>query len=92
MKAAGRAFEEVDDSSVVRLGWDAALLEGVGPVHVETAIHTSILSARPEVGSVVHTHAPAVSAFASLEVSLRPISHDAVLFAEVLPGDLNPDA
>jgi ribulose-5-phosphate 4-epimerase/fuculose-1-phosphate aldolase len=31
---------------------------------------------------VVHTHAPALSAFASLAIPLRPISHDGVLFAD----------
>jgi ribulose-5-phosphate 4-epimerase/fuculose-1-phosphate aldolase len=35
------------------------------------------MAARPEVGAVVHTHAPALAAFAALEVDLVPISHDA---------------
>ena len=93
MKASGWGFEEVDDTRIVMVGWDGARLDGTGTVHMESAIHTSVMKARPDVMCVVHTHAPAVSAFAALEVPLRPISHDAVPFAQQLPrfeltGDL----
>jgi L-fuculose-phosphate aldolase len=43
------------------------------------------MAARSDVNAVVHTHAPALSAFASLDVELRPISHDAVIFEQGLP-------
>jgi L-fuculose-phosphate aldolase len=47
---------------------------------MEYPIHTEILAARPDVGGVVHTHAPSVIAFAATGRPLRPISHDASLF------------
>src|SRR5262249_26472201 len=50
--------------------------------HIEYPIHTEIMRARPDVGCTVHTHAPALSAFACLDVPLLPISHDGVLFCD----------
>jgi ribulose-5-phosphate 4-epimerase/fuculose-1-phosphate aldolase len=38
------------------------------------------MRARPDVGSVIHTHSPAAVALGSLGVPLRPISHKANLF------------
>jgi L-fuculose-phosphate aldolase len=38
------------------------------------------MHARPDVGCVVHTHAPWSVAFASMQAPLRPISHEPVLF------------
>ncbi len=81
MKAAGWGLEEVTPQRVQLLDFDGALLEGDGPVHIEFHIHAAILRARPDVDSVVHTHAPAAVSFAALGVPLRPVSHDGCLFA-----------
>ena len=43
-------------------------------------IHTEIMAARPDVGSVVHTHSAAANEFAALDVPLRPIDHAGSLF------------
>ncbi|WP_424187808.1 class II aldolase/adducin family protein [Actinokineospora sp. G85] len=80
MKASGWGFEEVDDAKVVLVSPGGAVLDGTGPRHLESPIHTEVMARRPDVGSVVHTHAPALAAFASLDCELRPISHDAVPF------------
>ncbi|MEE6169682.1 MULTISPECIES: class II aldolase/adducin family protein [unclassified Mycolicibacterium] len=80
MKASGWGFEEVDADRVVLVSAQGVVLEGAGRRHIEYPIHTEIMSARPDVHSVVHTHAPALAAFASLNADLRPISHDAVPF------------
>ncbi|MGC0239413.1 class II aldolase/adducin family protein [Arthrobacter sp. SD76] len=81
MKAAGWGFEEIDPNRVVLVTPEGEVLSGEGPRHIEYPIHTEITAARPDVGAVVHTHAPALSAFASLDAPLLPISHDAVPFA-----------
>lgn len=81
LKASGWGFEETDDDRVVLVAPDGTVLEGTGKCHLEYPIHTEIMAARPDVGAVVHTHAPALAAFASLEVDLKPLSHDAVPFA-----------
>jgi L-fuculose-phosphate aldolase len=80
MKASGWGFEEIDAGKVVLVGNDGAVLCGDGRRHLEYPIHTEIMAARPDAGCVVHTHAPAVTAFASLERDLHAISHDAVPF------------
>ncbi|MEU4595877.1 class II aldolase/adducin family protein [Nocardia sp. NPDC023988] len=86
MKASGWGFEEIDDAKVVLVSPEGTVVDGTGRRHLEYPIHTAIMAARPDVGSVVHTHALTLSAFASLNCEIRPISHDGVLFAyERLP-------
>ncbi|MDK0524209.1 class II aldolase/adducin family protein [Streptomyces sp. ML-6] len=80
MKAAGWGFEEVDAERVLLVSRDGEVHYGRGERHIEYHIHTEIMEHRPDVGCVVHTHAPALAAFASLDTELRPISHDAVPF------------
>jgi len=85
MKAAGWGFEEITADRVALVTPDGEVAGGTGPRHLEYSIHTEIMAARTDVQSVVHTHAPALSAFASLNAELRPISHDAVVFDARLP-------
>jgi ribulose-5-phosphate 4-epimerase/fuculose-1-phosphate aldolase len=82
MKAAGWSFEEVTSARVALVTPAGEVLAGTGPRHIEYPIHTEVMNARPDVGSVVHTHAPAAIAFASLDEPLLAISHDGVEFAE----------
>jgi ribulose-5-phosphate 4-epimerase/fuculose-1-phosphate aldolase len=82
MKASGWGFEEITDDRVLLVSPDGEVLSGDGRRHIEYPIHSEIMRARPEVGATVHTHAPALSAFACLDVPLRPISHDGVPFAD----------
>jgi L-fuculose-phosphate aldolase len=80
MKAAGFGFDELDAERVILVSWDGEVLEGDGRRHLEYPIHTELMRARPDVQSVVHTHAPWSVAFASTEEPLRPISHEGTLF------------
>jgi L-ribulose-5-phosphate 4-epimerase len=82
MKASGWGFEEVTDDRVVLVSPDGGVLSGNGSRHIEYPIHAEIMRRRPDVGCTVHTHAPALSAFACLDVPLLPISHDGVLFSD----------
>jgi ribulose-5-phosphate 4-epimerase/fuculose-1-phosphate aldolase len=82
MKAAGWSFDEVTPARVVLVSSDGEVLAGGGPRHIEYPIHTEVMNARPDVGSVVHTHAPAAVSFAALDRPLLAISHDGVEFAE----------
>src|SRR5215472_1746277 len=82
MKAAGWGFEEVDAERVLLVSPHGEVLSGAGRRHIEYPIHTEIMRARPDVSCAVHTHAPALSAFACLDVPLLPISHDGVLFCD----------
>jgi L-fuculose-phosphate aldolase len=67
---------------VVLVSPGGEVLSGDGSRHIEYPIHTEIMRRRPDVGCTVHTHAPALSAFACLDVPLLPISHDGVLFSD----------
>ena len=80
MKCAGWGLEEIDGRKVVLVGWDGSVLDGAGPRHIEYPIHTEIMAARPDVGSVVHTHSPAANEFAALGVPLLPLDHAGSLF------------
>jgi L-fuculose-phosphate aldolase len=85
MKAATLGFEEVGQDDVLLVDQAGTVVEGTGRRHAEYPIHTEVMTARPDVGAVVHTHAPAAVAFASLDVPLRPISHEGTLF---VPPDI----
>jgi L-fuculose-phosphate aldolase len=78
IKARGRAesplsYTEVDDLAVCDL--DGRLVEGreglAAPA--EVFIHTQVYRARPDVGSVIHIHPPAVVAFTVAGRELLPI-------------------
>ncbi|HWG64925.1 MAG TPA: class II aldolase/adducin family protein [Streptosporangiaceae bacterium] len=85
LKASGWGLEEVQPDRVVLVDRDGGASGGHGPRHIEYPIHTGVLDARPDVHSVVHTHADATTAFAALDVPLRPVSHEGTLF---VPPDL----
>jgi len=82
MKTSGWGFEEIDRSRTVLVSPGGEVLSGDGRRHIEYPIHTEIMRLRPDVGATVHTHAPALTAFACLGVLLLPISHDGVLFSD----------
>jgi len=80
MKASTLGFEEIGPEQVILVSWDGEVLEGAGRRHAEYPIHTEAMRARPDVGSVVHTHAPFAVAFASTGEPLLPVSHEGTLF------------
>jgi ribulose-5-phosphate 4-epimerase/fuculose-1-phosphate aldolase len=80
MKAATYGFREVGPEQVVLVGRDGEVVEGDGRRHAEYPLHTEVMAARPDVGSVVHTHAPDAVALGATGHPLRPISHEATLF------------
>src|SRR5256885_1609110 len=81
MKASGWSFAEVTADRVALVSPAGEVLAGNGPRHIEYPIHTEVTLARPDVGCVVHTHAPAACAFAALDQPLLALSHDGVEFA-----------
>ncbi|RZL84847.1 MAG: class II aldolase/adducin family protein [Rhodococcus sp. (in: high G+C Gram-positive bacteria)] len=80
IKPSGLGLEEITPETVQLVGDDGTLLEGSGAVQFEYPIHTEIMAARPEVGGVVHTHAPNAVALAAAGVDLLPVSHAANYF------------
>jgi ribulose-5-phosphate 4-epimerase/fuculose-1-phosphate aldolase len=85
VKRAGLGFEEVGPSDVLLVTPSGEVAEGEGRRHAEYPIHTEIVAARPDVGAVVHSHAPHAVALGALDTPLLPISHEGTLF---VPPDL----
>jgi ribulose-5-phosphate 4-epimerase/fuculose-1-phosphate aldolase len=80
MKASTYGFEEITEEQVILVDRDGQVLEGEGRRHAEYPIHTEVMAGRPDVNSVVHTHASDAVALAATGHPLRPISHEATLF------------
>jgi ribulose-5-phosphate 4-epimerase/fuculose-1-phosphate aldolase len=85
MKRATVGFEEVGPDDVILVEPEGSVREGNGRRHAEYPIHTEIAAVRPDVGSVVHTHAPFAVGLAATGVPLLPISHEGTLF---VPPDI----
>jgi ribulose-5-phosphate 4-epimerase/fuculose-1-phosphate aldolase len=86
MKASTYGFEEVGPEQVILVDADGQVLAGEGRRHAEYPIHTEVMAARPDVNSVVHTHASDAVALAATGHPLRPISHEATLFVPPQPA------
>jgi L-ribulose-5-phosphate 4-epimerase len=84
MKASTFGFDEIAAEHVILVGFDGEVLAGDHPRHIEWPIHLTILKARPDLGSVVHTHPPHSIALAASGHPLRAISHAGTMF--VPPG------
>jgi L-fuculose-phosphate aldolase len=84
MKASGLGFDEVNPDDVLLVAPDGEVLAGEGPRHSEYPIHTEVLRARPDLGSVVHVHPPHAIALAASDQPLEPISHVGGVFSRGL--------
>ena len=80
MKAAGFGFEEITAEQIILVGFDGEVLAGDCPRHVEWPIHTEVMRARPEIGSVVHSHPPHSIAIGASGQPVRPVSHAGTMF------------
>jgi L-ribulose-5-phosphate 4-epimerase len=80
MKPAGIGLEEMTPESIITVDIDGNKIDGSMARHNEVFIHSEIYRHRPDVQSVVHTHAPYAVAFSSLGRELLPISNDAGFF------------
>ncbi len=85
IKRKGVSLDEVEPDDVVSIDDADAVL------HLETALHTGVYAARPDVGAVVHGHPPHATALASTAAELAVLTHDAVLFADGVPRFDDPD-
>ena len=81
IKAPGWGLEEVRDSRLQLVSYEAEVLVGEGTPHKECHIHLEVLRASPDVQCTVHSHAVSAIAFAALDVPLLPLSHEGALFA-----------
>jgi L-fuculose-phosphate aldolase len=85
MKPAAIGFEEMSAENVITVNLAGEKVAGAMGRHSEVFIHSEIMRARPEIQSVVHTHAPHAVAFASLGRPLLPVGHYGSLFCDGVP-------
>jgi L-fuculose-phosphate aldolase len=79
-KGRGLGLGEITLDDLVLLDFDGNRLAGSRPVHDEYPIHAEIYRARPEVGSVVHTHPFQSAALAGTAWTFQMVGQDAVNF------------
>lgn len=81
---------EVVPERMLVVGFDGQVLEGKGKPPSETAIHTEILKARPDVNAVLHCHMDLAIAFTMMKgVTLLPLRSRAIRWASGIP--IHPD-
>lgn len=77
LKGAQMGLEEVTEDDVILLDLDGNVLSGSRPRHLEWPIHAALYRARPDIASVVHSHAFATVAFSATDEPLADIGHEA---------------
>lgn len=86
LKRSGIGLGEVRDvADFVLLDGDGKRLSGDGQVHIEWPIHAQILSSRPDVRVVGHTHPFHAAAFSATGAPLRPLTHAGAMIGGTVP-------
>ena len=80
MKASTFGFDEITAEHVVLVSFDGDVLVGDHPRHIEWPIHTEVMRASDDVGSVVHSHPPHSIALGASGQPLLALSHAATMF------------
>lgn len=82
---------EVEPGNLLLVGYDGKVKAGNGKPPSETAIHTEILKARPDVQSVLHCHMEIAIAFTLMEgVKLMPMRARASRWRSGIPTHPDP--
>jgi ribulose-5-phosphate 4-epimerase/fuculose-1-phosphate aldolase len=71
-----RAPDQVDEADIMEFDLEGNAIDASrGKPYLERFIHAAIYAARPDVGSVVHSHSYAVVPFGVTGVSVKPVMH-----------------
>src|SRR5580700_5893706 len=85
MKPAGIGIEEMRPDNIITVDIEGKKVGGTMPRHNEVFIHSEVLRARPDINSVIHTHATHAVAFSSLGRPLLPVGNDGSVFTDGVP-------
>jgi L-fuculose-phosphate aldolase len=85
MKPAGIGLDEMSPENIITVDLDGRKVGGSMPRHNEVFIHSEVLRARPDINSVIHTHAMHAVAFSSLAKPLLPVGNDGSVFSGGVP-------
>ena len=81
-----RGMSEMTAKHMIIVDLDGKLVDGDYPPPTETAVHTEVYRARPDVLSVVHTHQTMSTAFGMVDRPLLPLMHvESELVARDIP-------
>ena len=75
-------FDETTPDMVLKLDFDLNRLEGELPSSPAVEFHAAIYKARPDVGSVIHTHSHWISKFVTRRTVIGQYNVASVLFAD----------
>jgi len=84
IKAAVIGFDECTPPDVLRAQVDPDA-ERHPQLPPELVLHQAIYAARPDVNSIVHSHAPHTLVLGATDLDLRAVSHDGAMFAGRTP-------
>ena len=74
-----------DESSLLVLDTDGAVLAGEGAPNTELWIHARTYAARPDVNGIVHAHPPACVCLTQIGQPLRVVHNQGCVFADGVP-------
>lgn len=75
---------------MVRIDMAGGRLEGDRRPSVESVYHGGVMSRRPEVGAVVHTHAPLATVLSMCGVEILPVTSEAAMLMDYPTIDFHP--
>jgi L-fuculose-phosphate aldolase len=84
IKAAVTGFDECTPADVLRAHVDPDS-DRHPMLPPELVLHQAVYAARPDVNSIVHSHAPNTLVLGATDLELRAISHDGAMFVGRLP-------
>ncbi len=67
---------------MILVNMEGECIEGEMSPSVESAYHSGIMKLRPEINSVVHTHAPLATIFGLIDIPILPITAEAVFIMD----------
>lgn len=85
MKPHNFGLEEITPENLITVNLEGEKVAGESRIHIEVFIHSEILRVRPDIGAVVHTHAPYAVAFSALDRPLQGIGHEGSYFYDGIP-------
>ncbi len=85
MKPHNFGLEEITPDNLIVCDLEGEKVAGTSARHIEVYIHSEILRVRPDIGAVVHTHAPYAVAFSALGREIQGIGHEGSLFHAGIP-------
>jgi len=81
----GLLFEDITASNLVKISFEGEVLSGAhGYNKAGHLIHSFVLTARPEIGFVIHSHTTAGAAVSAMQCGLLPLSQHANAIRQTL--------